>query len=1042
MRRVRIALLSGLACLGALGCGSKAPSANAPHAGTSELAWRSLPKEQVQSFGSLPSLRTDDGRLVRLRAITLGATLTPPIAVTEIELGFDELPAGQSAALFSLELPSGAVLNRFAIGGAGRWHDAERTSDKPPVLGSVKPVFGRPGGVSQTFTARVLRQAGQAPRVLIGFASLLPASDVPYGLSLAGLPRIDALDATVRVNDRVYRLTKSNFVPDRHLSISSDAIGRAPDYQALRAGRFAVARLLPETTESTELTFLVDTSLSEPVPLEKISDFLLELGAGLAAEKSPPLVTIVAFDQEVRPIVVRAKTPISQEQLAPLVALGRMGGTDLSHALESLVAQQLPRRHVVMLSDFENTLQPVQRLRNATLDDLARLDSLVADSAREHALKKRYEEPFGFKPYGPHVIVRLDDDPGRVAKLLMQPTPSKTSVLVKGATWSWPPADEYARRQEFTPEIGEAVWVFAEYDAKAPLEVEFNGEPKPAVPPVADAALARLLKQFVGGARMRQYLAGFPYAYTDPAQAAHALSELERLGREHGLISPLSSFVVRDESGGGTRILGGRIVDTANTRMILSTTRVDSPKPKPRPEKCPELVGHRGRDGSDEGCPPLFIDFSETRTRIIADVSFVGGSAAPFVKASPHLDELADLLLLRPELTKVSVRVAKKAQAEGIVRYLVERGVSTERLLAERLLEGELAPRRPSPKCKSPGQQVLVEVRAMSLGHINQRAARKPVQPLANVEPSRLTSLLDSMRASRRSEDPRQRLDDVLASAQAWVSKEPQNPLAYVGLGTVLDARRDEAGAARAYGSLFDIDAPGAGLDLAAAMRFQELDKEGRSWDLAMRAYRKKWEDSKTGLEPKHDVEGSRAIAYSKASRKRGHSPGETSGGAIHEVVDASSIVEQIEAPVFAHVDLLADRGAYFTAEMLLSRNCRFPMQGSVLGAVLSWVDAESELEVDVTAVEAGFTYDSVLTDRTPSATLKWLPLPEDDDAYPIRVSVRAERLGKRGYAFGMLRVLNYVGRGRVSIDQKTFVVTRVGERIPLYQPTILQRPQ
>jgi hypothetical protein len=298
------------------------------------------------------------------------------------------------------------------------------------------------------------------------------------------------------------------------------------------------------------------------------------------------------------------------------------------------------------------------------------------------------------------------------------------------------------------------------------------------------------------------------------------------------------------------------------------------------------------------------------------------------------------------------------------------------------------------------------------------------------------------MRAAHRSEDPaRRRLDDVLASAQAWVSKEPQNPLAYVGLGTVLDARRDEPAAARAYGSLFDIDAPGAGLDLAAAMRFQELEKEGRLWDLAMRAYRKKWEDSKTPFEPKHDVEGSRAMAYS-LWRKGRHSPGESSGGAIHEVVEASTIVEQIEAPVFAHVDLLADRNAYFSAEMLLRLQCRFPMQGSVLGAMLSWTDAESELEVDVTSLEDGFTYDSVLTDRTPSAILKWLPLPEDDDAYPIRVSVRAERLGKRGYAFGILRVLNYLGRGRVSIDQKPFVVSRVGERIPVYQPTILQRPQ
>jgi hypothetical protein len=430
--------------------------------------------------------------------------------------------------------------------------------------------------------------------------------------------------------------------------------------------------------------------------------------------------------------------------------------------------------------------------------------------------------------------------------------------------------------------------------------------------------------------------------------------------------------------------------------------------------------------------------------RVIADVSFAGG--APLPDVSPHLDQLVELLSARPELEKVAVKAASKAQADGIVRFFMKRGIASERVIAERLLEGEYEPRKPTPKCKTSGQQVLLEVKAMGLSHLSKLVVQKPIPSGTQLGPSRLRGIAESIRASWKTAAGKAALPGLRQSTERWASEEPKNPLAYVALGDVLDAMGDKPGAARAYGTLFDLNTPGGDLDVAAGVRLQQISRDGADWGHAMRAFRQRWQDSKTGQQAKGDVEASRAFAYSALLGKQlglgggRHLPGEGDEGMIYEGLEYSAILSQIEAPVFAHVAIRAVSGSHSIEETLLARYCRFPMQGAVLGAVLSWTDPEAELEVDVTAVEKGFTYDSVLTDRTPRATLKWLPLPEDGDAYPIRVSVRAERLGKKGYAFGVLRELKYDGRGRVGIEQKPFVVSLVGERIPVLEEAILQR--
>jgi len=1044
----RVPLL-GVAWAILVACQPHTPPATGSKQASAALTWEALAKESEPALGAPPSLKTDDGRVVRLRSVKVRAQVILPVAFTELELGFDDIP-GESAT-FSLDLPAAAAVSRFAVHDQGGFHDAEPFGPEQAqtAFAPVQPILERQGDGPQNFSARVLAQPGQKPRLLVAYATRLTNVDTPYRVRLAGVPRLDELDVTVQVgggkSPRLVRFARAGFAPDRDFSLAADRLGDAGDFLALRAGKYGVLRVLPETTRATNMTFLVDTSASQPVSLERISDFLLSVSETIAKQPSPPLLTVVGFDQSIVPIVTRARAPLSREQLAPLVARGRLGGTDLYNAVSSLITQRLPRQQIVWLSDFENSIRPVQDDYLGHDDEQERSDSLVADAAAEKSLLLKYKSRLVYKPEQPGVIARMDDDPSRVARLLLQPTPVKTDLRIKGASWTSAPDDEEAPLRAWTPDIGQAIWAAAEYEDAAPLQVIDNGKARPPVAPVNDQALAMLLKQVVGGARVGALLARLAgYGFSEPAEAARGLDELAQLSKDYGLLSPLSSFVVPSgTSGGKPRYLAGRAIDVSRTRLVTSTSVGEAPAPASAPPKCPELIGLSSEQRNDAGCPPLFVDFREGRVRLIAEVSFAG-AGTPLAQVSPHLDELVEVLTLRPELAKLTVSAPSKAQADGVVRYLVQRGIAAGRFETERLLEGVLPPRKARPKCKSAAQRVLLEVRKMSLDHINQAVVRKPVLPGKQSEPSRLSKIKALIRSGWSSERAEEIRSEAVRLSEAWVRDEPKNPLAYVALG---ESQRDRDASARAYGSLFDLHAPGSGLDLAGALRFQQLGIGSRWWGLAMGTFRQRWQDGVTGQARRGDVEGSRAHSYAALSASQGHRRGDqplyaTDSSLIFEAAERSVVVAQIEAPVFAHARLLDDPGARYYLEGALARQCWFPMKGSVLGAVLSWEDPDADLEISVTATKAGFTYDSVLTERAPGVTLKWLPLPEKSDDYPITVSVRAQRLGKSGYAFGVVRELDYTGRGRVSLEQKPFVVSQVGESIPVYEQVILQRPQ
>lgn len=1016
---------------------SQAPTATQAPSGVTQLSWQKLP--EASAPGAPPSLKTDAGAKVKLRRVTVRAMVVPPLAFTELELSFDEF-IGEGATL-DVDLPPGSAVSRFAVQDNGAWQNAKLADNAQAkqtigtTLPAPAPTFAEPGA-ARRFSARLLKGSGPT-RLLLGYAEILPSVQSSYRVHLDGLPKLDSLQVSVELKTdapRRFELSRKSFVPDRDFVLDSAALGATAATTELRAGRYFVLRQPADATPSTELSFLVDTSQSQTTPLDQLSDRLALLSERLAKLSPGLLLSVVAFDQEVLPIVIKARAPLTAEQLAPLRQRRRLGGTDLVYALSETIAAGLPHRHFVMLSDFDGTIKPVGNAFNIDRSEMLRLDIVVKDADGERALRERLQRTSGY--LYPGVLSRWNDDLQAFAQRLLLPTPKKTSLSMDGADWATSSLTREA------PPVGEDLLILSETGQKGSLELKLGGATHELPRPSTDPTLVELLRHVVGQARLDQGVGAFGGGYDDDQVAA--LEGFHEAALEYGVLSPYSSFVVFGANGAP---LAGRAFETANSPGLTRYTMAQPKAKAPEPNACPDLIGlvNSQFDTAKKGCPPLLVSFAQESPRIVAQVAFAAGSQ-PNAAASPHLAQLADLLELRSELTKVEVLATSKAAAEGVVKYLVGRGIAATRLQAGILVQGTLAPRKLAADCKTKGEDVLLEVREMKLPaalvDVPSNVAAAPA-----AAPSRSAGIQALIHAARKEYENRSPYDEALRASERWVSEEPQNPAAYATLGQTLLYARDEPNAARAFGTLFELDAPRAGLDVAAGLRFLQvaplraraLRNEGdattletRLGALAMKAFRQQWQDHQ------EQFEGARAYAYT-ALRSEQYSD---AFGMIWEAAKYSSFIQQVELPLFAHLYLAHERDAAHSIERFFPSQCLFPLRADVLGAVLSWEDVESELEVTVKSVEGGYSYDSVLSERSAGGALKWLPLPNTDDAYPIQVSVRAKQLSKNGYAFGVLRVLNTRGKGRISTEEKPFVLTAPGEQLVVLEETILQRPQ
>jgi len=268
----------------------------------------------------------------------------------------------------------------------------------------------------------------------------------------------------------------------------------------------------------------------------------------------------------------------------------------------------------------------------------------------------------------------------------------------------------------------------------------------------------------------------------------------------------------------------------------------------------------------------------------------------------------------------------------------------------------------------------------------------------------------------------------ALADAQAWQAEKPGEVLALVALGEALEATNHPLWAARAYGSIIDLFPSRADLRRFAGSRLERV-KHGAALHLAADTYAKARDQR-----PDHPT-SHRLLAY--ALLKQGDHQG--AFAAIEKGLDAcvgrfagaGSILREdlgIVATVWrSHspesVLRTASRLAALGAEYEERRSLRF---------VLSWETDTNDVDLHLYDAEGGHAFYSAPAlqsggrlsgDVTNGYGPESFAIVGDQrsSAYVLQAHYYAR--GPMGYGMGKVQIIEHDGNGKLSFDERPFVV-------------------
>src|SRR5262249_35704025 len=146
------------------------------------------------------SLTGSDGSGLLLSSLKAHVVIQGPLALTELHLTFENPEPRTIEGRFSITLPSGAAVSRFAIPQTDRWQEAE-VVERQRAQGIYEDFLHNghdPAILEQDlgnqFSARVFPIPARGRKELIfSYSQELTASDQAYRLPLVGLPQLGRL---------------------------------------------------------------------------------------------------------------------------------------------------------------------------------------------------------------------------------------------------------------------------------------------------------------------------------------------------------------------------------------------------------------------------------------------------------------------------------------------------------------------------------------------------------------------------------------------------------------------------------------------------------------------------------------------------------------------------------------------------------------------------------------------------------------------------------------------------------------------------------
>jgi hypothetical protein len=1094
---MQIGLRLGLGMLALASCAGSRPQGSLPERtaqGADLLDASTVPTSRIdvtsqwdaQSPSSVHETPPAEGPLVSLtaqwgakgelplRELDAKVIIEGPLAFTELHLVFenttDHLIEANEAKLvvpswarFDLRLPVGGALTRYAVEQADGWKEAEMAAvsrDHPCSHTSWAPK-ALPEVTAETPRRRSHFAANIEPikphsrkTVLVAFTQPLVSPAEPYRLSLSGLARLDRFDAVARFplsgNGATFTVHKEAWTPDGDWVVEPPPVGaheprtKAPQPDALRSGRFAVARIArPLVAADSEpihhVAFLLDTSTSRGEGMYADAKLLASLVRPLATATPDASIHVAAFDQDVEPIYSGPAGAFAPPELARLEARSALGATDLGRALR-WAAQQHPDR-VVVLSDGVPTLgartaadlaQDLDSLRSA---GVKRLDATTSSDEAGEALLTTLAA--GLERRG--AMFGRDETSDVIGARLTHATTEP--IDVPGAIWSWP--------KEMR--AGASVLVFAELAPGKQFEVKVSGTTVPLDVRDAKSPLVAHEAARADVERLESALAEDASA-TDPARAV-----LAKLSKEYRVLSQESRWVVPSSEQHYAELGIDRV-----TSPILSAgpAGVEAPIREPlhllpakrsecRPGPLPKGGGYfNDLVGRTRSTPTRVLLERGPGEYSVRDPSAVRDDLyrAMFKQNPPRGSLEVEGYCNESSLEAVNMRISRaraRAFRDGLFR---------EPLLH---LWGDVQARGYGSTPPLVGYYEY----AWGDGWGPGRGANKPAigdPPRGEVavrvvvrEPPKAPTLASSPFGGR--------LDQVLSAsnkqealdvAQAWHRQASSDPVSSLAVGLTGQALGSHALAARAFGSLLDLEPFSASARRSAAALL-----ERNAPDLSLQLLQEA-----TGLEPDQRMMSQWALGLALARRGRLDDAADTLASTLEAWLGIRSLangdmkdfreLERIFFPSPSTLDVLEQELSVLAAaaarahpEKKASLEARLRPYGVPLATkpslrfVLTW-ESNTDLDLQVERGKSGWDpRASIDRDALPGEGIVLADVRAfGPEAYVVDGAVRAfpyrvlaHLHGPAGATLGRVDILDYDGVGHLGIEEHPFVIQTEG---------------
>ena len=397
------------------------------------------------------TLTASDGSGLMLTRVDAKAVFQGPLAFTELHLYFHNPEARQREGTFTITLPAGAAVSRFAMENAGQWQEAEvvekalaRRAYDDFLHRRQDPALLEKAAGNQ-FSARVFPIPAKADKhIVLSFSQELAGRG--YTLPLRGLPKTERVDVHLgamqldgSVEDQ--RLSERNWQPDHDFVAKAAAAPAAVTSGSLVAGAvaFGDSGALGPPDPPKQVTLLVDTSASRALGFAGYVASVHALVEALRKQYGDPIeLQVVAFDQDSQPIFDGVAASYGKAQDAALIARGAAGASNLAQVLATLGASAKPvHRRVVVVTDAVMTAGPETPALVAAIKQLPidRLDVVLSGGIRDERFAASIVRA-GLPRAGD--VYDLDRGTSAVVVGLGEPVAVDVPIEVAGATWAYP----------------------------------------------------------------------------------------------------------------------------------------------------------------------------------------------------------------------------------------------------------------------------------------------------------------------------------------------------------------------------------------------------------------------------------------------------------------------------------------------------------------------------------------------------------------------------------------------------------------------------